>query len=64
MRRIIDGVGSNFDLIYTYDEKEAKLFDYYPTVYSMVMWVMLEMIKRKCFFVVAKDRFKKLDLYL
>ena len=50
-------------MIYTYDEKEAKLFgfSYYPTVYSMVDVGDVEMIKRKCFFVgVAKDRLEKL----
>ena len=53
MRRIIEPMLKNFDLIYTYDEKEAKLFgfSYYPTVYSMVDVGDVEMIKRKCFFV-------------
>ena len=63
MRRIIEPMLKNFDLIYTYDEKEAKLFgfSYYPTVYSMVDVGDVEMIKRKCFFVgVAKDRLEKL----
>lgn len=63
MRKIIEPMLGCFNLVYTYDKKEAALFGfkYYPTVYSMVSRTEKEVAPRTCFFVgVAKDRLNKL----
>lgn len=63
MRKIIEPMLGCFNLVYTYDRKEAKLFNfkYYPTVYSMVSRNKETVVPGICFFVgVAKDRLDKL----